>query len=95
MVLASTTGNSKRMIMNTAARSLEAVRRARRGILMSEALADPGVGRPVDLDGGQRLQILDILITSIGGAYAHLPGKASSIRNRSGAGFDLAETEGR
>ena len=44
MVLASTTGDSKRMIMNTAARSPEAVRWARRGILMSEALADPGVG---------------------------------------------------
>jgi hypothetical protein len=45
---------------------------------MSEALAEQNAGRPVDLDGGQRLQILDILITSIGGAYAHLPAKRAA-----------------
>ena len=56
MVLVSTTGGSKGMIMDTAARSPEAVRRARRGVLMSEALAEPDAGRQVDLDGGQRLQ---------------------------------------
>jgi hypothetical protein len=66
------------MIMDTAARSPEAVRRARRGVLMSEALAEQNGGRQVDLDGGQRLQILDILITSIGGAYAHLPAKRAA-----------------
>jgi hypothetical protein len=75
MVLVSTTGGSKGMIMDTAARSPEAVWPARRGILMSEALAEQDGGRQVDLDGGQRLQVLDILITSIGGAYAHLPAK--------------------
>lgn len=78
MVWVSTTGGSKGMIMNTAARSPEAVRRGRRGALISEALAEQDAGRPVDLDGGQRLQILDILITSIGGAYAHLPAKRAA-----------------
>jgi hypothetical protein len=66
------------MIMDTAARSPDAVRRARRGVLMSEALAEQNGVRQVDLDGGQRLQILDILITSIGGAYAHLPAKRAA-----------------
>jgi hypothetical protein len=66
------------MIMDTAARSPDAVRRARRGVLMSEALAEQNGARQVDLDGGQRLQILDILITSIGGAYAHLPAKRAA-----------------
>jgi hypothetical protein len=78
MVLASTTGGSKGMIMDTAAQSPDAVRRARRGVLMSEALAEQNGARQVDLDGGQRLQILDILITSIGGAYAHLPAKRAA-----------------
>jgi hypothetical protein len=59
MVLVSITGCSKGMIMDTAARSPEAVRRARRGVLMSEALAEQDGGRQVDLDGGQRFQILD------------------------------------
>jgi hypothetical protein len=43
MVLASITGCSKGMIMDTAARSPEAVRRARRGV-MSLALAEPAWG---------------------------------------------------
>ena len=47
------------MIMDTAALSPEAPRRARRGVLMSEALAAQDAGRQVDLDRGQRLQILD------------------------------------
>jgi hypothetical protein len=64
--------------MNTAARSAEAIQRARRGVLMSEALAESAAGRPVDLDGGQRLQVLDTLITSIGGGYAHLPAKRAA-----------------
>ena len=64
--------------MNGAARSAEAVRRARRGVLMSEALAGSSAGGPVDLDGGQRLQILDILVASIAGTYAHLPAKRAA-----------------
>jgi len=64
--------------MNGAARSAEAVRRARRGVLMSEALTGSRAGGPVDLDGGQRLQILDILVTSIAGTYAHLPAKRAA-----------------
>ncbi|HEX3197674.1 MAG TPA: hypothetical protein VHR39_08980 [Propionibacteriaceae bacterium] len=35
-------------------------------------LAESGTGWRVDLDGGQRLQVLDNLIASLGGAYAHL-----------------------
>jgi Peptidase family S41 len=64
--------------MSTAARSPDAVRRARRGVLMSEALAESGSNGQVDLDGGERLQILDTLITSIAGAYAHLPAKRAA-----------------
>ena len=64
--------------MSTAARSPDAVRRARRGVLMSEALAESGSAGRVDLDGGERLQILDTLITSIAGAYAHLPAKRAA-----------------
>src|SRR4029450_10664804 len=66
------------MIMNTAVRSREAVQRARRGVLMSQALAESGTGGPVELDGGERLQILDALITSIAGTYAHLPAKRAA-----------------
>ena len=64
--------------MSTAARSPDAVRRARRGVLMSEALAESGADRRVELDGGERLQILDTLIASIAGAYAHLPAKRAA-----------------
>lgn len=64
--------------MNTAVRSPEAVQRARRGVLMSQALAESGTGGPVELDGGERLQILDALITSIAGVYAHLPAKRAA-----------------
>ena len=64
--------------MNTAVRSREAVQRARRGVLMSQALAESGTGGPVELDGGERLQILDALITSIAGTYAHLPAKRAA-----------------
>jgi hypothetical protein len=71
------TGDSG-LIMSTAARSPDAVRRARRGVLMSEALAESGSDGRVDLDGGERLQILDTLITSIAGAYAHLPAKRAA-----------------
>jgi Peptidase family S41 len=66
------------MIMNAGPRSAEIVRRARRGVLLSEALAEAGTGRRVDLDGGQRLQVLDTLIASLGGAYAHLPAKRAA-----------------
>ena len=45
---------------------------------MSQALAESGTGGPVELDGGERLQILDALITSIAGAYAHLPAKRAA-----------------
>jgi hypothetical protein len=44
---------------------------------MSQALTESGAG-PVELDGGERLQILDALITSIAGAYAHLPAKRAA-----------------
>ena len=64
--------------MSTAARSPDAVRRARRGVLMSEALAESGADGRVELDGGERLQILDTLIASIAGAYAHLPAKRAA-----------------
>ena len=66
------------MIMKTAVRSREVVQRARRGVLMSQTLAESGTGGPVELDGGERLQILDALITSIAGAYAHLPAKRAA-----------------
>ena len=64
--------------MNAGPRAAAMVRRARRGVLLSEALAESGAGRRVDLDGGQRLQILDNLIASLGGAYAHLPAKRAA-----------------
>jgi hypothetical protein len=60
--------------MNAGPRSAVMVRRARRGVLLSEALAESGGGRRMG-PGGQRLQILDNLIASLGGAYAHLPAK--------------------
>ena len=66
------------MIMNGAARSAEMIKRARRGVLLSAALAESGAARPMDLDGGQRLQVLDTLIASISGAYAHLPAKRAA-----------------
>ena len=59
--------------MNTAERPAEAVQRARRGVLMSQALAEARTGQSVDLDGGQRLQILDTLIASIGGLTPTFP----------------------
>ena len=64
--------------MNGAARSAEMIKRARRGVLLSAALAESGAARPMDLDGGQRLQVLDTLIASISGAYAHLPAKRAA-----------------
>jgi Peptidase family S41 len=64
--------------MNAGPRSAEIVRRARRGVLLSDALAESGTGRRVDLDGGQRLHVLDTLIASLGGAYAHLPAKRAA-----------------
>jgi hypothetical protein len=87
--------------MNTAARPSEEVRRALRGVLMSEALAEAGPEQPVDLDGGQRLQILDTLIISIGGAYAHLPAKRAAYASDPvqamtllrGRAADLSDTE--
>ena len=66
------------MILNTGARSTEEVQRARRGVLMSEAVAESGGRRQADLDGGQRLQILDTLILLIEGGYAHLPAKRAA-----------------
>ena len=66
--------------MNAAPRPPEVVKRARRGVLLSEALASSGGSRPMDLDGGQRLQVVDTLIATIGGAYAHLPAKRAAYR---------------
>jgi hypothetical protein len=66
------------MIMNGASRSAEMIKRARRGVLLSAAMTESGAGRPVDLDGGQRLQVLDTLIASLSGAYAHLPAKRAA-----------------
>jgi Peptidase family S41 len=63
------------------------LRRARRGRLLSEALPyEAAAGRAAraseqDLDGGQRLLILDILIKALGGAYAHLPAKRAAYAN--------------
>ena len=60
------------------------LRRARRGRLLSEALPYEGsAGRSArgsehQLDGGQRLLILDILTKALGGAYAHLPAKRAA-----------------
>jgi hypothetical protein len=54
------------------------IKRARRCVLLSTALAEAGARRTVDLDGGQRLQILDTLIASLTGAYAHLPAKRAA-----------------
>lgn len=64
--------------MNAAPRPPEVVKRARRGVLLSEALASSAGSRPVDLDGGQRLQVVDTLIATIDGAYAHLPAKRAA-----------------
>jgi hypothetical protein len=66
------------MIMNGTSRSAEMIKRARRGVLLSVALAESGARRSVDLDGGQRLQVLDTLIASLSGAYAHLPAKRAA-----------------
>jgi hypothetical protein len=77
------------------------IKRARRGVLLSTALADAGARRTVDFDGGQRLQILDTLIASLSGAYAHLrakraayasdPVQALTLLRRRAA--DLSDTE--
>ena len=64
--------------MNAAPRPAEVVKRARRGVLLSEALASSGSSRPGDLDGGQRLHVVDTLIATLGGAYAHLPAKRAA-----------------
>jgi hypothetical protein len=66
------------MIMNGASRSAEMIKRARRGVSLSAALAESRARRSVDLDGGQRLQVLDTLIASLSGAYAHLPAKRAA-----------------
>ena len=64
-----------------------ALKRVRRGRLLSEALPREGAaGRSArrgdgELDGGQRLLILDILIKALGGAYAHLPAKRAAYAN--------------
>ncbi len=51
---------------------------ARRGQLLSKVRSsEPAAGQD-DLDGGQRLLILDILCSAIGGAYAHLPAKRAA-----------------
>jgi hypothetical protein len=52
--------------------------RARRGMLLPEALKRAGSRADAELDGGQRLQILDILIEALGGTYAHLPAKRAA-----------------
>lgn len=61
------------------ARSPKTVSRARRGVLLSEALP---VGTPsadgAELDGGQRLAVIDVLLTVIGGTYAHLAAKRAA-----------------
>ena len=62
-------------------RSSEAVSRARRGVLLSEAVGDAGravPGSADELDGGQRVQILDTLIMAIDGTYAHLAAKRAA-----------------
>ena len=57
------------------------MQQARRGILLSEALSESDTRAQADLDGGQRLQILDTLIVLIGGGYAHFPAKRAAYAN--------------
>ena len=51
---------------------------AQRGGLLPEALGRGRRPSRTDLDGGQRLQVLDTLIAVLGGAYAHLPAKRAA-----------------
>ncbi len=70
--------------MSDSRRSQESVQRARRGVLLSDAVghvATRGPGAVPELDGGQRLQILDALIRAIEGSYAHLPAKRAAYAN--------------
>jgi hypothetical protein len=63
------------------------LKRVRRGRLLSDALPREGAaGRSArsgdgELDGGQRLLVLEILIKALGGAYAHLPAKRAAYAN--------------
>lgn len=80
---------------------------ARRGRLLTDAIATPSEEVAGDLDGGQRLQILDALTLVVDNVYAHLPAKRAAyasnpvqaltlLRRRapelSGAQFHLAVT---
>ncbi len=60
--------------------SAPAVAAAQRGVPLSAALVAPARddGGPVELDGSQRQQVLDVLIEVLGGAYAHLPAKRAA-----------------
>jgi hypothetical protein len=52
---------------------------AQQGELLLDALPPDGrASTPAVLDGGQRLQVVDALLTVLGGAYAHLPQKRAA-----------------
>src|SRR5688500_16586084 len=59
----------------SAARSAQSVEQARRGVLLAEHRVTDGTA---DLDGGMRLQVLDILIAALEGSYAHLVAKRAA-----------------
>jgi hypothetical protein len=63
--------------MSTSARERQRTEQARHGVLLSEALSSAASG-PAELDGGQRLAVIDVLMTAIGGAYAHLAAKRAA-----------------
>ena len=82
----------------SAVRSAQSVEQARRGVLLAEHRVTDGTA---ELDGGMRLQVLDILIAALEGSYAHLVAKRAAyasnpvqaltlLRRRSG---DLSDAE--
>lgn len=55
------------------------IERRRRGVLLPEALEEAARGPAGrELDGGQRLQVLDTLIAALEGSYAHLAAKRAA-----------------
>jgi hypothetical protein len=66
--------------MATSEATARTLAQARRGQLLSEVRSGgtAAFGAPQELDGGQRLLILDILCSALGGAYAHLPAKRAA-----------------
>jgi hypothetical protein len=59
--------------------SPQEIERRRRGVLLPEALEEAARGPAGrELDGGQRLQVLDTLIAALEGSYAHLAAKRAA-----------------